>query len=494
MNFVSTRDINKTANSAEAIAYGLANDGGLFAPLTLPNFSLEDIAYLSQKSYSELVAFVAEPFLPGFIYEELGAFTNCAYSNFPSNPAPIVSLDEKTHILELFHGPTLAFKDFALSLLPHLLTASLKKLNISKTAVILAATSGDTGSAALEGFANISGAKICVFYPQGGVSNIQRLQMTSKAETNVKVIGIKGNFDDAQSGVKNIFSDFAVGAKLEEAGYILSSANSINWGRIVPQIAYYFSAYTNLVNTGKLTFGKPMNVVVPTGNFGNILAAYYAKKCGLPIHKLICASNSNNVLTNFISTGVYDRKRTFLATISPSMDILISSNLERFLFELYNHDGEAVKTLITALAEEGRYKITHEAHKVVEELIYAGYADDKATLAIIKETWQKYGYLSDTHTAVGIKVYREYIEKNSNDKTPTIIAATASPFKFADSTLEALGVSALGDDFEKLAKLSEISGIAIPKPLGNLMNKEECHKTLCNLNEMKSQLFDWLKL
>jgi len=495
MKLVSTRDVSgKTVNSAEAIAHGLAKDGGLFAPAALPKFTLEDIEGLAQKNYSELVAFVAEPFLSSFTFNELRKFTTLAYQSFPSYAAPIISLDEKAHILELFHGPTLAFKDFALSLLPHLLTASLKKLGISKTAVILAATSGDTGSAALEGFAGVSGTKICVFYPRRGVSNIQRLQMTSKTGGNVKVIGITGNFDDAQSSVKAIFGDLDTVMQLEKGGYILSSANSINWGRIVPQIAYYFSAYVSLVSSGKLALGKPMNVVVPTGNFGNILAAYYAKKSGLSINKLICASNSNNVLTDFINTGVYDKNRAFCTTISPSMDILISSNLERFLFDLYNHEGDIVKGLMEALSETGRYEISPTAHKTMAELLYSGYANDNVTLSTIKEIWQKHGYLSDTHTAVAIKVYQDYVEQSGDIKTPAIIASTASPFKFADSTLEALGVSAVGSDFEKLAKLSEISGIEIPHSLVALASNEELHKTVCNPKDMRSELLNWLGL
>ena len=494
MKLVSTRDINsKTVSPAEAIAYGLAKDGGLFAPSVFPNFTLEDISGLTEKSYNELAAFAAKPFLSGFTYEELELFTALAYKGFPCNAAPVVSLDDKTHILELFHGPTLAFKDFALSLLPYLLTASFKKLGISKNAVILAATSGDTGSAALEGFAGVQGTKICVFYPHGGVSNIQKLQMTSKTGENLKVIGITGNFDDAQSGVKAIFGDSAAAALLEESGYILSSANSINWGRIVPQIAYYFSAYASLVSAEKLAPGSPVNIVVPTGNFGNILAAYYAKKCGLPIHKLICASNSNNVLSDFINTGIYDKNRDFHTTVSPSMDILISSNLERFLFDLHDCDGGAVKSLMSSLSKAGRYEISSSIHKKVQEHCYAGYADDMATLSAIKEIWQKHGYLSDTHTAVGIKVHKEYIEKTGDNSTPAIIVSTASPFKFTDSVLKALGVQCTQDDFENLKKLSQISGIEIPKPLAALADNEEHHKIICEPNEMKIQLFDWLQ-
>ena len=493
MKLVSTRDSAITAGVTEAIVYGLSKGGGLFAPLTLPKFTLEDIISLADKSYSEIVSFIAAPFLPDFTYTELSYFASLAYKNFPDAAAPVVSLNDKTHILELFHGPTFAFKDFALQLLPYLLTTSLKKLSINKTAVILAATSGDTGSATLEGFANVTGTKICVFYPHGGVSAIQKLQMTTQTGENTKVIGIQGNFDDAQTGVKKIFGEILANNKLEEAGYILSSANSINWGRIVPQIAYYFSAYSSLVSSGKLKAGCPMNVVVPTGNFGNILAAYYAKKSGLPIGKLICASNANNVLTDFVHTGAYDRNRDFYATISPSMDILVSSNLERFLFELYNHDSGAVTDLMASLSETGYYKVSDAAQQTMSELLYAGYATDTDTKAAIKEVWQKYNHLSDPHTAVAIKVYNDYL-KVTNDNTPAIIVSTACPFKFADAALKALGSPATGDDFENLSKLSEISALKVAASLTALRGKKEHHKTLCDPSEMKAQVFNWLGL
>ena len=435
MDLVSTRNIHTRVISAQAIVRGLSDDGGLFAPIDFPAFSLDEIVRFDD--YSELVSFVASAFLPDFTRDELRSLTSEAYKNFPKNAAPIVSLNENTHILELFHGPTLAFKDFALQLLPRLLVAALKKTGVDKTAVILTATSGDTGSAALEGFGLVDGIKICVFYPESGISNIQKLQMTTQSAKNAKVVGLKGNFDDAQSGVKGIFTDKQLTTMLNERGYILSSANSINWGRIVPQIAYYFWAYRNLVSAKTIALGEEINISVPTGNFGNILAAYYAKKSGLPVSKLICASNSNNVLSDFISKGIYDKNRDFHVTLSPSMDILISSNLERFLFELHDHNDEAVKELMQQLAVTGRYEISPEALAKMQEVFYAGYADDSNTLKSVADVWQKYGYLSDTHTAVGIKVHEEYIVATGDD-THTIIASTASPFKFADSTCSIL--------------------------------------------------------
>ena len=489
MKLVSTRDINKQVSPAEAIVKGLSEDEGLFAPTSFPMFSLNDIMQAS--CYSELASFVASSLLPDFSQDELSTLTLKTYDNFPENPAPIVSLDECTHILELYHGPTLAFKDFALQLLPHLLTIALKKTGVDKTAVILAATSGDTGSAALEGFGSVDGVKICVFYPEFGISNVQKLQMTAQTSKNAKVIGLKGNFDDAQSGVKQIFADAELAAQLNEKGYIFSSANSINWGRIVPQVAYDFWAYASLVRSGKAALGDSINIAVPTGNFGNILAAYYAKKSGLPVNKLICASNSNNVLTDFIKTGTYDKNRDFHVTVSPSMDILISSNLERFLFELHGHDDGKIRELMQELKSHGRYELDAKALVAMQESFYAGHVSDDDTLKAISDTWKKHGYLSDTHTAVGIKVHEDYI-KETGDTTPTIIASTASPYKFADSAIVALSGSVEGDDFERLEHLAQMSQTSVPRVLKDLAQKEELHKTVCSPDEMREQILDWL--
>lgn len=360
MDYISTRDSGHRVSAAQAIVSGLSPDGGLFLPESLPQFSLSEIEAMAKTGYAGRAVAVLSRFLTDFSEDELREYVSRAYApeKFPPKAvAPVVPLDENAHILELFHGPTCAFKDFALQLLPFLLTASLRKTGCDKTVVILVATSGDTGKAALEGFADVPGAKICVFYPDGGTSNIQRLQMTTQAGENVMVFAAEGNFDDAQNGVKRIFTDRAYAEELADRGYILSSANSINWGRLVPQIAYYFSAYCELLNAGRVKPGDPVNVVVPTGNFGNILAAYFAKHCGLPVGKLVCASNRNNVLTDFITTGTYDRNRGFYVTTSPSMDILISSNLERLLYLLCGRDDKVLRGYMEALAKTGKYTV-----------------------------------------------------------------------------------------------------------------------------------------
>ncbi|WP_353960886.1 threonine synthase [uncultured Anaerotruncus sp.] len=410
----------------------------------------------------------------------------------PKAVAPVVPLDENAHILELFHGPTCAFKDFALQLLPFLLTASLRKTGCDKTVVILVATSGDTGKAALEGFADVPGAKICVFYPDGGTSNIQRLQMTTQAGENVMVFAAEGNFDDAQNGVKRIFTDRAYAEELADRGYILSSANSINWGRLVPQIAYYFSAYCELLNAGRVKPGDPVNIVVPTGNFGNILAAYFAKHCGLPVGKLVCASNRNNVLTDFITTGTYDRNRGFYVTTSPSMDILISSNLERLLYLLCGRDDKVLRGYMEALAKTGKYTVGADVLAKLQSEFAAGCADDAATAAAIRGVYRETGYLCDTHTAVAVNVYRDYAAK-TGDRTPTVIASTASPFKFANSVLPAaFGRAADGGDFALLAKLAELSGQPAPQALAGLQDKTERFTATVEPAKMKEAVSGWL--
>ena len=439
MDYISTRDSGHRVSAAQAIVSGLSPDGGLFLPESLPQFSLSEIEAMAKTGYAGRAVAVLSRFLTDFSEDELREYVSRAYApeKFPPKAvAPVVPLDENAHILELFHGPTCAFKDFALQLLPFLLTASLRKTGCDKTVVILVATSGDTGKAALEGFADVPGAKICVFYPDGGTSNIQRLQMTTQAGENVMVFAAEGNFDDAQNGVKRIFTDRAYAEELAGKGYILSSANSINWGRLVPQIAYYFSAYCELLNAGRIKPGDPVNVVVPTGNFGNILAAYFAKHCGLPVGKLVCASNRNNVLTDFITTGTYDRNRGFYVTTSPSMDILISSNLERLLYLLCGRDDKVLRGYMEALAKAGKYTVGADVLAKLQSEFAAGCADDAATAAAIRGVYRETGYLCDTHTAVAVNVYRDYAAK-TGDRTPTVIASTASPFKFANSVLPA---------------------------------------------------------
>lgn len=495
MDYISTRDSGHRVSAAQAIVSGLSPDGGLFLPESLPQFSLSEIEAMAKTGYAGRAVAVLSRFLTDFSEDELREYVSRAYApeKFPPKAvAPVVSLDENAHILELFHGPTCAFKDFALQLLPFLLTASLRKTGCDKTVVILVATSGDTGKAALEGFADVPGAKICVFYPDGGTSNIQRLQMTTQAGENVMVFAAEGNFDDAQNGVKRIFTDRAYAEELADRGYILSSANSINWGRLVPQIAYYFSAYCELLNAGRVKPGDPVNIVVPTGNFGNILAAYFAKHCGLPVGKLVCASNRNNVLTDFITTGTYDRNRGFYVTTSPSMDILISSNLERLLYLLCGRDDKVLRGYMEALAKTGKYTVGADVLAKLQSEFAAGCADDAATAAAIRGVYRETGYLCDTHTAVAVNVYRDYAAK-TGDRTPTVIASTASPFKFANSVLPAaFGRAADGGDFALLAKLAELSGQPAPQALAGLQDKTERFTATVEPAKMKEAVSGWL--
>ena len=475
MKYISTRSSSSTCTSAEAIVRGLAKDGGLFLPEAIPTVTPADIDRLRGLDYAERAAYILSLFLTDFSHEELLGYCRTAYSagNFPvSGTAPLRQLYGPAYILELFHGPTCAFKDFALQILPHLLTASMQKCGVDKTVLILVATSGDTGKAALAGFANVPGTKICVFYPHGGVSDIQRLQMTTQCGNNVCVAGVRGNFDDTQNGVKAIFSDNDFGEELAGKGQILSSANSINWGRLAPQIAYYFSAYCDLLNTGAVSPGGQINVTVPTGNFGNILAAYYAKCCGLPIKTLLCASNENKVLADFISTGIYDRNRPFYNTASPSMDILISSNLERLLYLLSGGDDARIRGYMDDLRTKGRYQLEDETLAQLQSDFAAGWADDAMGAETIGQAFRENGYVCDTHTAVGLRVYQDYA-KATGDTTPTIIASTASPFKFCGSVLPALGADVPDDSFAMLDKLAQISGLPVPNGLSELQNRPE---------------------
>lgn len=494
MNYISTRNSSYSVSAAQAIVAGLAPDGGLFIPESLPAFTLEEIGALSKADYVERATEVLSRFLCDFTKEELRDSISRAYApeKFPPKAvAPLQPLDGQASVLELFHGPTCAFKDFALQLLPHLLTASLKKTGEQKTVVILVATSGDTGKAALEGFADVPGTKICVFYPDGGTSSIQRRQMTTQSGDNVMVFAAKGNFDDAQNGVKRIFTDKEFAEELAGKGFLLSSANSINWGRLAPQIAYYFSAYCELLNQGKIALGDPINIVVPTGNFGNILAAYFAKHCGLPVNKLICASNKNNVLTDFITTGTYDRNRSFFLTASPSMDILISSNLERLLYLLCGRNDEKLRAYMADLSTKGVYTVEKEVLESLHSEFAAGCADDEQTSQTIGELFRKTGYLCDTHTAVAVKVYQDYT-KETGDQTPTVIVSTASPFKFASSVLPAIGIHPQGDDFALLEELSAASGLPAPKALAELREKTERFTDVVEPAEMKNAVAQWL--
>ncbi|MBR5218486.1 MAG: threonine synthase [Clostridia bacterium] len=490
MNYKSTRSDNISVSASEAIVKGLAADGGLFVPCEFPAVSADEIQAMAGADYKARAKLILKKFLTDFTEAEVDDCVEKAYTaeKFGSDDsAPLYKLSDNDFVLELWHGPTCAFKDMALQILPHLLTKSMKKTGVSSEVVILVATSGDTGKAALEGFKDVEGTRIIVFYPVDGVSNIQKLQMVTQAGENVAVAAVEGNFDDAQSGVKSIFTDKAYGEMLLENNMVFSSANSINWGRLVPQIVYYFSAYADLLAKGEIKNGEEINIVVPTGNFGNILAAYYARKMGLPVHKLICASNSNNVLTDFINTGKYDRNRKFYTTISPSMDILISSNLERFLYDLTGNDDKTVAKWMSALSENGEYTVDDKTLALMKEIMCAGCCNDKETLTSIADTKKKYDYVTDTHTAVAVKVCEEY-RQQSGDTRKTVIASTASPYKFGDSVLSALGVTVEGDEFEVISVLNRESQLPVPESLASLKSREVRFDEVCAPAKMRDMV------
>ncbi len=491
MYYKSTRNSSVNVTSAQAIAQGISRDGGLFVPSEIPAISLDDIKKLGKMTYAERAFFVFSKFLTDFTDSEIHYCVDNAYNdkNFDSdNIAELAHLFSGTYMLELWHGPTCAFKDMALQILPYLLTTSAKKLDLGKKIVILVATSGDTGKAALEGFKDVPDTEILVFYPDDGVSAMQKKQMTTQEGANVGVCAIKGNFDDAQNGVKAIFTNAEIADTLAENGMQFSSANSINWGRLAPQIIYYVSTYAQLVEDKAVDLGEPINIVVPTGNFGNILAGYYAKKMGVPVNKLICASNANNVLTDFINTGVYDRNRQFYTTISPSMDILISSNLERLLYHLCGENDATIRDWFGKLASEGRYEVTDDVKKILGDEFYAGCCDDAQTKACIKGIYDKYSYTCDTHTAVAVKVYQDYKEKTGDD-TVTVIASTASPYKFSGSVLSAIGADTDADEFALVDKLADASKLPIPASLAALKDKEIRFSETIDKNDMKGYVF-----
>lgn len=471
MEYTSTRNNKLRVSSAYAISNGISSDGGLFVPTKVLHLNDEQIKSMADMSYQERAVFILSLYLTDFTKDEIEYAVNNAYSTekFISDKiAPIKKISNERYILELFGGPTCAFKDMALQLLPYLMSLSIKKESSSKETIILTATSGDTGKAALEGFKDVENTKIFVFYPGSGVSVMQKLQMETQEGENVYVYGIEGNFDDAQTAVKTVFTDEKTKKALEENNKSFSSANSINWGRLLPQIVYYFSAYVEMFKNNEIEFGEKVNVAVPTGNFGNILAAYYAYKMGLPIKRLLCASNKNNILTDFIKTGVYDKNRPFYTTASPSMDILISSNLERLLFELYDHDDEKVKNLMTELKNNGKYKIEDEILEKLDDVFSAEFASEEEMNQAISETYKNDGYLIDTHTAVAVNC----LSKSNLFGEKTIIASTASAFKFPKSVLSALSQDNDLSDLEALKKLSKFSNLEIPKPLQNLDKKE----------------------
>ncbi len=474
MLYNSTQDNNKVVSSAQAIAQGISEEGGLFVPQSFPKFSSSDFEKMLSMSYQDRAKAIFKCYLTDFTDEEIADCVDKAYTKekFESeNPAPITSVKyngNELNILELWHGPTCAFKDMALQILPHLLTKSLNKTVDGTKAVILVATSGDTGKAALEGFKDVDNTQIIVFYPENGVSAMQKHQMNTQSGDNVFVCAIKGNFDDAQTGVKMIFTDPANSEILAQHGMMFSSANSINWGRLLPQVVYYVSAYCDMVNLKKINLGDKINIVVPTGNFGNILAAYYAFEMGLPVNKFICASNSNNVLTDFINTGVYDKNRAFYTTISPSMDILVSSNLERLLYKISDNDDKLVSELMTKLKNQGVYEVPKNIKDKISSSFYGGFCDEILTQSTIKSLFETENYLCDTHTSVAVAVYDEYV-KNTNDTTPAVIASTASPYKFSKSVLQALSSDELPDsEFDMVDMLHSISGMKVPAPISEL--------------------------
>lgn len=489
----STRGGEAQVKASEAILKGLSEDGGLFVPTVIPKLDVP-MEQLAKMSYQETAYEVMSRFLTDFTEEELKSCIAKAYdSKFDTEEiAPLVKADG-AYYLELFHGATIAFKDMALSILPHLMTTSAKKNHVENEIVILTATSGDTGKAAMAGFADVPGTRIIVFYPKDGVSPVQERQMVTQKGENTNVVAIRGNFDDAQTGVKKMFNDHDLASELNAKGFQFSSANSINIGRLVPQIVYYVYAYANLVRNGELTDGEPMNVVVPTGNFGNILAAYYAKLMGLPIARLICASNENRVLFDFFRTGAYDRNREFILTNSPSMDILISSNLERLIFRLAGEDADKDRSLMEQLSSTGRYEISEDMKEKLSDF-YGNYADETETAQAIRSLYEETGYVIDTHTAVASAVYGKYCAE-TQDNTKTVIASTASPFKFARSVLHAIDEKYDSlDDFEQIDELARIANVKIPNAIEEIRTAAVRHNTVVEVSEMKSAVKNILGL
>ena len=480
----STRNNNEPVTASQAILKGLADDGGLFVPTGLPKLDTS-LMKLADKNYQEVAYEVMKQFLTDFTEEELKSCISRAYdSKFDTEEiAPLIEKDG-VYYLELFHGATIAFKDMALSILPHLLTTSAKKNHITNEIVILTATSGDTGKAALAGFADVEGTSIIVFYPKNGVSAIQERQMVTQKGSNTRVVGITGNFDDAQSGVKAMFNNKELARAMDSRGYQFSSANSINIGRLEPQVVYYVYAYTRLLGRGAIAEGEAVNFVVPTGNFGNILAAFYAKNMGVPVGKLICASNENKVLFDFFETGIYDKNREFILTTSPSMDILVSSNLERLIYKIAGEDADATREMMEALASRGKYSITEDMKNQMKDFV-GGWASEEQCAEEIRRVYEKTGYVMDTHTSVASAVYHEYRESTEDD-TKTVIASTASPYKFATSVMTAIDEGFQGmDDFALIDELSSTSGTKIPRAVEEIRTAPVLHDTVCDTEDMQ---------
>ena len=493
VRYKSTRNSDSLVNASEAILKGLAEDGGLFVPDSLPKLDIA-LEELVGKSYQEIAYEVMKLFLSDYTEEELKYCISSAYDKkFDTKEIAPIREADGAYYLELFHGATIAFKDMALSILPYLLTTAAKKHNNQSEIVILTATSGDTGKAALAGFANVPGTRIIVFYPKDGVSKIQEKQMVTQVGENTTVVAIRGNFDDAQTGVKEIFGDKELAKRMKEQGYQFSSANSINIGRLIPQVVYYVYTYATLVAKKKLSLGEPMNVVVPTGNFGNILAAYYAKQLGVPIHKLVCASNENKVLYDFFQTGTYDRKREFILTNSPSMDILVSSNLERLIYTCAKEDANVNADLMKQLRENGSYQITEQMKEKLGDFV-GGYATEEETKETIHYIYETTGYVIDTHTAVAASVFRKYKEE-TKDNTLTVIASTASPYKFTRSVMEAVeNQTTEVDDFVLVDRLNQISFVPVPKAIEEIRNAPVRHTMVCNKEDMQETVIQILGL
>ena len=488
----STRGTGKEITASEAILKGLSGDGGLFVPTQIPQLAVP-VEKLAEMSYQELAYEVMRLFLTDFTEEELKTCIERAYDDkFDTRViAPLHMTGSHTAFLELFHGATIAFKDMALSILPHLMRTAARKNNMTKEIVILTATSGDTGKADMAGFADVPGTRIIVFYPKYGVSPIQEKQMVTQKGRNTSVVGITGNFDDAQPAVKKMFNDPGMVEKLEENGFCFSSANSINIGRLVPQVVYYVYAYASLVREGKIRAGKQINVTVPTGNFGNILAAYYAKRMGLPIDRLICASNENKVLVDFFREGFYDRRREFILTSSPSMDILISSNLERLVFEITGEDADTCRSLMEDLKQEGIYRLTEDMREKLG-CFYGDFCTEEETEKTIRDIYGTYGYVIDTHTAVAAGVYRKYSEETKDEKM-TVIASTASPYKFARAVMKAIDEAPDSlSDLELVDRLSAKTGLPVPKAVEEIRTAPVLHDRVVDAAEMPETVYDIL--
>ncbi len=499
MYYESTRGGLKNISSAEAIKRGLAPDGGLFVPQASVRLTDDEIVSLTAMSYNERAVYILSRFLDDYSIKELSECVNGAYSGGKfedDHVAPVKKLSDNAYIMELWHGPTCAFKDVALQILPRLLVKANEKTSEKTETVILVATSGDTGKAALEGFQDVKGTKIIVFFPEDGVSQVQKMQMVTQEGENVYSVAVEGNFDDTQNGVKAIFSDTELEERMLRNGYRFSSANSINWGRLVPQIVYYFSAYADLLAAGEINPGEKINFSVPTGNFGNILAAWYACEMGLPVGRLICASNDNNVLTEFINTGLYNRDREFKKTISPSMDILISSNLERLLYELSGHDAEQIREWMNELKKNGRYTVNAEMKRRISELFWSSYTTEDETIETIRDVYADYEYVIDTHTAVGVDVYDKYVI-STGDMTKTVIVSTASPFKFSKSVAGAIFDERAIEgkaELDLMEILAQRSAMKIPKGLDGLDKREILHQNVCSRAAMKDEVIKLLKL